>query len=49
MSAFTVTVRTASATYQYSAIAASSFDAHAAAIDEFGTVSVTIKPKVHRG
>ena len=49
MSAFTVTVRTESAIYQYSAIAATSFDAHAAAIDEFGTASVTIKPEVPRG
>lgn len=49
MSAYSVTVRTRSGTFHYSAIAASSFDAHAAAIDQFGAVSVTVKPEVQHG
>lgn len=49
MSAFSVTVRTAAGTFHYSAIAASSFDAHADAIDQFGAVSVTVKPEVQHG
>jgi len=46
MSAFLVTVRTYNAIYQYSALAHSSFDAHAAAIDAFGAASVSVKAEV---
>lgn len=49
MSAFSVTVRTPSGTFHYSAIAATSFDAHAAAIDQFGAASVTVTPEVQHG
>lgn len=49
MSTFSVTVRTPSGTFNYSAIAASSIDAHAAAIDQFGAASVTVKPEVQHG
>ena len=49
MSAFIVTVRIDCETFRYSALAPSSFDAHAAAIDQFGAASVTVTPEVDRG
>ncbi|MBC3811358.1 hypothetical protein [Undibacterium aquatile] len=49
MKKFSITVRTPSGMFHYSAIAASSIDAHAAAIDQFGAVSVTVKPEVQHG
>ncbi|MBC3932003.1 hypothetical protein [Undibacterium curvum] len=49
MSAFSVTVRTPHAVYQYTAIAASTSAAIDAALDTFGIASVTAKPGVHHG
>ncbi|WP_428718554.1 hypothetical protein [Undibacterium curvum] len=49
MSAFSVTVRTQDAVYQYTAIATSTGAAIDAALDTFGIASVTAKPGVHHG
>lgn len=49
MSAYTVTVRTSSAVFQYTAIAPSSAAAIDAAIDQFGIAAVTAIPEAHHG
>mgnify|MGYP003575369901 CR=1 FL=1 len=41
---FTVTVRTEARQYCYVALARSSFDAHADAIDQFGPCRISVRP-----
>lgn len=45
MRSYTVTVRTSSQLLSYTAIAASSFDVHDAALDRFGPCSIVVVPQ----